>query len=554
MKFLKSLLLCVGLFILIGSIPVFSGGGQQRAQTAAVDESRILNPLGQLPLLRENVTISLGIIRSTLTPDLSNNYKTFELQRDSNITLDFVYYPASGTEALQRLEIEIMAGGDDLPDVITFGLDPITQSYYGSLGMFIPLNDYVENSSYWMKPLIEEIPFDPWQFVRSADGNIYSLFSFSGEYVTEVVSRMYINTAWLQEANLSMPRSTMEFENMLRAFQNRRPNADGRRTYPFIDIRDNVRQQRFLGPLLSPFVYMGGGANRWFYREPNGVVSPVFTTDGWRQGLTWIRSMVDQGLIDPLSFTQNRDQIMTIGSATNEHAFGASTFYPLNFISTDDPRSEDWALMGPIAGPRGGDPVPAWSRNMPWLNYNITKNARYPEAAFRLGDLMMGEKFSVISRFGEEGVDWVRPGPTDRTYFEQYPPYLIPILVWGVPTDKLWEHANPRILPYRIFNGAYTYGRIRHLELWNAVATAQSMPYVNDFNSIGTIVYSMDEWERIGEIRANVENYMLESYIRFVLRDMSLENDWDRYLADLNAMGLQTYIQTFRTALTRMSN
>ena len=552
MKFPKLLLLSVGFFVLTASVTVFAGGGQQSTQGAAVDESRILNPRGQLPLLRENITLTMGMVRSPQTPDLVNNYKTHELQRDSNINLEFVFYGSSGTEAQQRLEIEIMAGGNELPDIINFGIDAIAIGYYGSLGMFIPLNDYIRDSAYWMNPMIAEIPFDPWPFIRSADGNIYSLFSFSGEYVTETAARVYINTAWLDEANLSLPRSTTEFENMLRAFQNRRPNADGRRTYPFIDIRDNIRGARFIGPLVSPFVYIGGG-NRWFYREPSGTVSPVFVTEEWRQALTWIRSMVDQGLIDPLTFTQNRDQIMTIGSATNEYAFGASTFYPLNFIPLDDPRSETWALMGPLAGPRGGNPVPAWSRNMPGASFNITKNARYPEAAFRLGDLMMGEKHSVISRFGEEGVDWLHPNPGDRTFFQGYDPYLIPVLVWGTTTNKLWYHQGPRILPYRIFNGAYIQGRINHLELWTAEATSLNMPYVNERDSIGTVVYSVEEWERIGEIRANVENYFLESYIRFVLRDMSLENDWNRYLADLRNMGLDTYVQTYRTALARMS-
>ena len=553
MKISKLLLISTVLLILIGSSHVFAGGGQQRAQEPAVDESRILNPRGQLPLLRENITLTMGMVRSPITPDLVNNYKTHELQRDSNITLEFVYYGSSGSEAQQRLEIEIMAGGTELPDIINFGLDAIAIGYYGSLGMFIPLNNYIQNSAYWMNPMIAEIPFDPWPYIRSADGNIYSLFNYDGEYTTEVAARMYINTAWLEEANLALPKSTAEFENMLRAFQNRRPNADGRRTFPFIDIRDNIRGARFIGPLVSPFVYIGAN-NRWFYREPNGLVSPVFTTEGWREALTWIRSMVDQGLIDPLSFTQDREQIMTIGSATNEYAFGASTFYPLNFIPLDDPRSDTWALMGPLSGPRGGEPVPVWARNTPYHSFSITKNTRYPEVSFRFGDLMMSEKFAVISRFGEEGVDWLRPEPTDRTYFEAYPPYLIPIYAWGTPTNKLWSVQGPRILPHRIFNGAWVYGRLRHVDLWNAEATSQSIPYMNPFNSIGPVIYSMDEWERIGEIRANIESYFLESYIRFVLRNMSLENDWNRYLADLRSMGLDTYVQTFRTALERMGN
>ena len=191
---------------------------------------------------------------------------------------------------------------------------------------------------------------------------------------------------------------------------------------------------------------------------------------------------------------------------------------------------------------------------MPGPTFNITKNCKYPEVAFRLGDLMMGEKFSVIGRWGEEGVDWLRPAPTDRTYYEGIAPYLIPVYIWSTPTNKLWvQQQGPAIKPYRIFNGSYIQGKLRHLELWNAEASNKSIPYYKHENSIGSIVYSQAEYDRIAEIRANVETYFLESYTRFLLRDMSLENDWNRYLTELRNIGLDTYVQVNRTAYERMN-
>jgi len=232
---------------------VFAGGRQQGAQ-GAVYESHLLNPLGHLPLLRERITLTMGMTRSPITPDLVNNFRTISLERDSNIRLEFVYYGASLSEARQRLEIEIMAGGTELPDIINFPLDSITQAFYGSQGMLIPLENYIRNSSYWMNELIHEMPYDPWTFVRSADGHIYSLFNYAGEFVTELFTRIYINTEWLNDAGLSLPTSTWEFENMLRAFRNRRPNPDGLRTFPFITERGRV-STTILDVLFSPFVY-----------------------------------------------------------------------------------------------------------------------------------------------------------------------------------------------------------------------------------------------------------------------------------------------------------
>jgi len=101
-----------------------------------------------------------------------------------------------------------------------------------------------------------------------------------------------------------------------------------------------------------------------------------------------------------------------------------------------------------------------------------------------LGDYMMSEKVSVISRWGEEGVDWLRPGPTDKTFFPGIAPYLIPLLAWGSPSNKLWDQQQgPAIKPSRIFNGSYIQGKLTFVDLWNAEASAQSLPYYKPENS-----------------------------------------------------------------------
>jgi putative aldouronate transport system substrate-binding protein len=551
MRIPRILLLSAVLLVLIGSFPVFAGGGQQKTVTGAVDESSLFNPKGQLPLLKEKITLTMGMVTDNTTTDYINNTRTKALEKDSNIHLDFVWY---GSDMAQKVEIQMMAGGTDLPDVLMYGIGTSAAGVYGSQGLLVPLNNYIENSAYWMNQPIKEMPIDPWKYIRSPDGNIYSLFRWNDETGTDTYSRMYINTAWLKEAGLSEPKSTAEFENMLRAFKNRPPNADGRKAYPFIDNRNNVRAARFMSALIGPFVYLAQG-NNWFYRDPTGNISPVFTTDGWRQALTWIRGMVDEGLIDPLSFTQDSAQMNSIAGGTTGYPFGASTTYPLNFIPADDPRAETWTLMGPLAGPNGGTPVATHGPIMPQPGYFITKNCKYPEAAFRLGDLMMSEKHSVISMWGEEGVDWSKPAPTAKSYFEGVTPYLILNWAgWGTPNTIIWnENIGPQILLSRMQDGTRIQGVTTGLYLWITELAIKSRPYKNSDQLIGNIVYTTQESERVEEIKANVESYFLECYTRFILRDMSLENDWNTYLAELKNMGLDTYVQTARTAFERMN-
>ncbi|GHT56283.1 hypothetical protein FACS1894109_04750 [Spirochaetia bacterium] len=535
----------------ITCLPLFAGGGAQSGKGAAVNEKALLNPVGQLPLLKEKVTLTMGIVRNSQVTDFALNYMTQQLEKDSNIHIEFVYYGSTSQEAAQKLELQIMAGGSDLPDIINFELDGGSINYYGEQGMLLPLESYIKNSAYFMNAGIAEMPFDPWQYIRAPDGHTYSLIKYQAAFETELCSRVYFNTAWLKELGLSMPTTTREFENTLRAFKNHRFNNDGKKEYQFIDVRGNMVGERFIAPLVGPYVYIGE-ENGWFYKEPNGTLAPVYTTDKWREALTWIRGMVDEGLIDPLSFTQDAEQLKAIAGSTNGYAWGSSTYYPLNYMSADDPRASTWELMGPLAGPNGGAPVPSYSAAMPYNYWVVTKNCKYPEAAFRLGDLLMSEKYSVMSRFGEEGPDWKKPEGGAQSYFADYPPYLNPILPWGQPQNKNWSLASPHLLTYKIMNGMAVKGEVHFIDLWNAEAASRARPYFNANNSIGSIVYTSAEREQINEIRSNAETYFKECYTRFLLRDMSLENDWNKYLAELKAIGLDTYVRVANTAYARM--
>lgn len=532
---------------------VFAVGRQQSSPAgAAANASAILNPVGTLPIVKEPITLAIGHIRgNNLTTDVYTNYKTLELQKDSGIKLEFVWYGSSSGEAYQLLQLQVMAGGNELPDIINFGVDATTQVVYGRDGIFIPFDDYIRTSAYWINQNINEIPVNPWDVIRAPDGHIYSFFSYGGDLSGEVGGRGFINTVWLQEAGLALPTNTMEFENMLRAFKNRQPNADGRVTYPFITDRDRTRNTDFLGTFMSPFIYYGGSGNRYFYKEPNGTISPSFVTENWRQGLSWIRGMVDQGLIDPLSFTQDAEQMRAIANSTPYYAMGATTFAPSNYYAADDPRRRTWVIMGPLSGPNGGDPVPSWSMSTINGTWYVTKNCKYPEAAFRLGDLLMSEKYALISRWGEEGVDWFRAQPGDRTYFDGVAPYMrVPNDIWGTVNNKLWTFQQaPRLIPYKVFNGLVMDERNPSL---TAIAANLNLPYIKTQTYIGPLSYSLNELEEVGEIRANVESYLMECFTRFILRDMSLENDWNRYLTELRNMGLDTLVRVNRAAYARM--
>ena len=141
-----------------------------------------LSEPGVLPLTTEDVTLTIGLSPSPLTTDYENNYITQLIEETTGVKLDFEFLPADGSEAQQKLSL-MTASGEKLPDILLIGLSDIQRYNYGASGFFIPLNDYIENDSYywniamdrWATPKEKE---DVLKYPASPDGNIYGYPSY----------------------------------------------------------------------------------------------------------------------------------------------------------------------------------------------------------------------------------------------------------------------------------------------------------------------------------------------------------------------------------------
>lgn len=510
----------------------------------AVDDN--LNDLGVLPLCKEPITLTIGMLDSTQVLDWETNYMTQQLEKDSNIHLEFVSYGASSSEAKQKLELQLMAGGQDIPDIINFTLDAATLQYFGEQGMFIPLDEYIANSSYFMHEGLSKMKFDPWQYVTSPDGNTYSLLSVASAYETDVWSRIYISDYAMEQAGVTMPTTVQEFEDMLRKMK----DVEGIQ-YPFVTEKNRF-WANIVDPLISPFVY-ANSKNEYLYYDENGEIAPAFTTDGWREALMWIRSLVDEELLHPISFTQDLQQLKAIANATDGYTIGVTSISLASLYPAGDDRTEPWSILEPLAKDENSPRVAAYGNEMPSRVWMISADCKYPEAAFRLGDLLMSQKYSAMTRWGEEGVDWVAPEAGAECYYPGYEAKLIPVLKWGEVQNKHWANANPMIRDYEMTSGAGVVGQLTGLDRQAAIQAANALPYVDQSKVIGSLVYTSEEYEQIAEIKSNITSYYKECFTRFCLRDMSLEDDWDTYLENLNNMGLETYMEIARGAHARMT-
>lgn len=510
------------------------------------------NEPGTFPIAKETVHFTIGIPKSTTVLDWDTNFMTTSLMEDMNCTFEFIEMGADNNEMKQKVDLLINAG-EELPDILIYNPGAASASYYGSLGVFRSLNEYLDDA-YYLPKALESIPYDAYTYARSADGNLYGLFTIEYAMETAIYIRLYTNMTFVEKLGLELPTSLQEFEDLLRAIKTGDPNGNGLNDeIPFLTSKTRL-WNHFVMPLMTPFVYsVGQDGNNYLSFDENGKLQASYATEGWKEGLTWLRKLVKEELISPLCFTLNDDEVKAFANsgANGEEMIGISTFYPVNWYPTGDERAVNWACMRCLEGFDGVRTAPMSIRT-PTLNYFITESCDEPEAAFKLGDLLTGEKYTMMTRYGEEGVDYILADEADESFFEGYDALYIPILPWAIPNNKRWDNGSPYIRNAIISNGVAVKGKLTGLDAWANEMAAESLGYADMSKIVGMIVYNDEELEIVNELQSNLSTYYKECFSRFCTGDMDIEADWDTYISELETIGLSEYLEISQTAYDRM--
>jgi putative aldouronate transport system substrate-binding protein len=541
-----------GLALLLAAGLVFHSGCGGRRGNAVNGNAGVykpdpnLNEPGTLPIAKEKVTLKIGIETQPNVEDFETNWMTRQLEQQGNFDLRFEVYPAG--ELLQKVELMVMAGGADLPDVIIGPVGIGTAAKYGQAGMVIPTNQFYQNSAWWSKEAAKDLDIDPLKYVTSYDGNIYGLFginvSLNNTYSN---GRINIYEPWLEKLGLAMPETTDEFLAVLRAFRDRDPNGNGKKDeIPLVSFSTNMGTN-YLYALMTPFIYTQ--SNFWLLE--NGKIDVAFNKSGWREGIRYSKQLLEEGLLSPLSFTQDQSQMTALVSPEPPRV-GVVNRISLSNLGANDLKRGQYVPIPPLAGPAGRRSY--YQPQLPELRMMITKNCKNPEAAFRLGDLMGSEEFSIMTRFGEKDVDWKTPAPGAKSIWgELGNPMLEQILAWGTVQNKYWGELGPRILSNKHSAMDIDMGNPLDFVVPMGKTISRFVEYRKPEAAVAGLVYNEQEQEVMDSLHSTILSYVRESFARFVTGDLSVDRDWDSYVAEFDKMGLADIIRVTQSAHDRMN-
>jgi putative aldouronate transport system substrate-binding protein len=544
-KLFCSVLVCVCLS------PLFAGGGGQKSQQSAATQVISNLPPGTLPVTAEPVTLRIFYQQESQVLDYVDNKLTKHLEEKTNIHIDWDL--VSSRDKTQKLNL-LLATGQGLPDVFMGGMDTSLLVDYASQGIFIPLENYIENSSKWFKDVLALYP-ETKKMMTTPDGHIYALPSLSFVEPNMISSRLWMNKAWLDKLGLAVPTTTEEFRNVLRAFKTRDPNGNGRADeIPFIGATNgwNTIVDTFIlnAFLQYPTTSNGTGAIRYII-SPNGKVVPVFAQEEYRDGIMYLNELMREGLLDQVTFTQDVSQLRQVFESPGPELIGALTAGGANTFAdrVNSMRYQDYVAVPPIAGPKGL----RYAAYNPYGYYNspncyvITNQCKNPEAAFRFADYLYSEEISLWGRLGEPGVDYI-PNPGKKALdggdalYEQ-------VLVWGVQQKAHWQYTHPF---YNFFDAKSVLNPdpfyLTNI-LWNAMLAYR--PYAPAAAScLPPLIYKVDEARELNDINTALIQYIDETRVRWITSG-GADREWANYLRELDRIGLKRVMEITQAAYDR---
>lgn len=514
-----------------------------------------VTPAGELPIVKEPVTVKLALEKSGQVEDYVDNSFTKYIEEKTGIKLELEIFP--GAEANQKMEV-LIASGAQLPDAFVGGnffgsTRELTVFRHAQNGTFIQLDDMLEKYGVNIKDMATKAQNkELLERIKSPDGHVYALPQYHEQTSNEHSLRAYINQVWLDNLKLEMPKTTDDLYNVLKAFKEQDANGNGQNDEIGMMGGGNWHQMA-ADWMMNSFIY-DDGELRWNVKD--GKLDVPYNKPEWKEGLTYLNKLCSEGLFDPLTFTQDGPAFKSIATAGDKNSIGVIVTAGMGqlFTTSMTDRKAEYVPLDPAVGPQGVQ-YAAYYPTQPSPVMAITKDCKNPEVLFRLADFFFDQEAALFSRFGEPGVDWTEPDANGEALGAAYGAEctIKPILIWGGSSQKShWSNVTPNIQLRKWMDGQQWNGDPTDAEYMIAQSTATLIDKAPE-EACNLIVYDIEEAEQIADIQTSLQTYVKESMARFTTGDMSVEKDWDSYVKELDNIGLQTYIEVSQKAYDRMN-
>lgn len=532
--------------------------------------------------ITEGVTLTVAVPMVVTVEDWETNEATLLIEEALGVDLQFEVYGSA--DYTQKLNV-MVNGGDELPDIIMgyigSGAENIASSVneWKNVGALADLTEYFENPQY-AKYLYQGMAEEGDIFIdrcRDVEGRIWGFPSYVSAPTVEVPYNLLINEEFCNKLGYDVPTTTNEFLEVARAFKAAGDvNGNGKDDEVVLTGRgDNLR---WFNCLMTSFEYAWG--DNYLVAE-DGKLHFAYTTDAWKEGLKYVRTFFEEGLIDTGALTNDKTAYGSIIASPDPRVL-ADVYFWCDVEGHDEIDKYRNKLMYNkdvfLSSPINDDVKSHYDPVDPVTTAVISSDCENPLAAFLVLDYMCSDYMTIVNRYGKEGVNWaywddvdeslLPEGKTKDMYAsrdpEKYPtPHLICYdRIWGgtEAQNVSYNGVGPAFSGY-LLTGGEAILSVGETELdnliieqdkkWNqsAINALKRIPDLVVTESI--IPMTTAEQDELTDIKTTLESYVKESIACFLTGQWDVDTYWDTYLKELDKIGVNAALELYQTAFDR---
>ncbi|MDR2570538.1 MAG: sugar ABC transporter substrate-binding protein [Oscillospiraceae bacterium] len=494
------------------------------------------------PIVDEEITLTvMQWALDNQTTDFENLWYYEQLAAASNINIDWIIVKESEWDEAMNL----MFASLDWPDVIIRPNQSLNIEEFGvTQGILQPLDDYLEHfmPNYYSRMYMNNAA----DVMRASDGNMYYLGYLVAQNINHD-AHYFINQTWLDAVDKEIPTTIDELTDVLKAFRDQNPGADG--MYP---MSAGGGLDHHIEGIYTYFGMFGVPLQRFVYasiNDANQVVFPGFM-DGFREACEWLAMAYAEGLLDPDALTQEENEW---NAKINADQVGFQTYLRLLASAWNNPETiENWVSIVPPASSRGATlprilEVPEFGAVLTVANQYIPETLQWLDAQFETEWMMVATNGPTVMTdevrelLGEDGQDEAPLVFEDGKWRVRYVPdnqalYKIVPINQGqffAPGDYYFDIFE--LPPHRIERRDYAskYQQAGVLE-------------TNSFHILSRLVKpSPDEASELQRLSDDIEMLMKERISNFILGGVS-DADWDTFVSEAENVGVNRYIEIYQ--------
>ena len=462
-----------------------NGGTESKSGSTATSSAKTESSAGDTADTSDRPTYKIATVRWTDTwpTDFLKEGVMKEIEDKMNINIDWqVYYNSDWSEQKSLL----LASGD-LPDAFLGSICLTQADMAQNKSAFLDLTDLIEKDMPNLKAAFEADP-ELKAVCTSRDGRIYSLPKKLPLRPKVCGDVMCINQEWLDNLGLETPKTYKELEEVLVKFATEDADGDGDPTNE-IGITNSAGSGLLSGDLrhiLSPFGTMVSRDGN--YMGLNGEGKPVFMPmeENYKEAVKWMRQLWEEGVVDPEYFTQDGSM-----QTAKQQADGGSQV-GLIFGWTADaqvgPNVNQFKTLEAVEGYDG--------------NHYVEAATNYLDISDR--ELMISKDTSAWS----------------NSLRDFGPKYM---------NEDFYDKVS---LPEDQGDGV------------KLADDAINEKYVDTEKNCGfpMVQYTDEDLSRITAIGTDIYKYVEAQYAHWVV-DGGIDDEWDSYIDQLKAMGIDEFLQ-----------